>query len=207
MSSPSIVLITGGNTGIGYETVKALYASPSSHTILMGSRSLAKAADAISTLQAEITSTKSSIEPVQIDIEDDESIQAAFEYVEKKYKRIDALVNNAGTYYYPTFSTNTPSGNRFNLIVDILSRRCIRHPPPHIQLHPYTSPRLERRILSQRNIHPSLHLHIHAPPPLFLQPAPTFRNIRSLFPVQLRRRVKLQSACDRQRAEGVAQAA
>jgi NAD(P)-dependent dehydrogenase (short-subunit alcohol dehydrogenase family) len=97
MSSPSIVLITGGNTGIGYETVKALYASPSPHTILMGSRSLAKAADAISTLQAEITSTKSSIEPVQIDIEDDESIQAAFEYVEKKYKRIDALVNNAGT--------------------------------------------------------------------------------------------------------------
>jgi NAD(P)-dependent dehydrogenase (short-subunit alcohol dehydrogenase family) len=97
MSDKPIVLITGANTGIGYETVKALYASPEARTILMGSRSLAKAADAISTLQAEIPDSKSEIVPVQIDIEDDASIERAVKEVESKYARIDVLVNNAGT--------------------------------------------------------------------------------------------------------------
>jgi NAD(P)-dependent dehydrogenase (short-subunit alcohol dehydrogenase family) len=98
MADSSIVLITGGNTGIGYETVKALYASPQAHTILMGSRSLDKANDAISALESEISETKSKVVPVQIDIEDDASIEAAFKEIEGKYGRIDALVNNAGKY-------------------------------------------------------------------------------------------------------------
>jgi NAD(P)-dependent dehydrogenase (short-subunit alcohol dehydrogenase family) len=96
MTETSIVLITGGNTGIGYETIKALYASPSAYVILMGSRSLEKANEAIKTIQAEVTSTESSIEPIQIDIEDDASMETAFKHVEAKYGRIDTLVNNAG---------------------------------------------------------------------------------------------------------------
>jgi NAD(P)-dependent dehydrogenase (short-subunit alcohol dehydrogenase family) len=96
MSNNSIVLITGGNTGIGYETVKALYASPEAHTIIMGSRSLDKAAEAISTLKSEIPESKSEIVPVQIDIESDASMEAAFKTVESQFGRIDALVNNAG---------------------------------------------------------------------------------------------------------------
>jgi NADP-dependent 3-hydroxy acid dehydrogenase YdfG len=94
----SIVLITGGNTGIGYESVKALYASPQPHTILMGSRSLEKAKDAISKLQSEVSESKSEIVPIQIDIEDDASIEKAFKDVESQYRRVDALINNAGTY-------------------------------------------------------------------------------------------------------------
>ena len=97
MAEKSIVLITGGNTGIGYETVKALYSSPEAHIILMGSRSVDKAKDAISTLQSEVTDSKSEVVPIQIDIEDDTSIDKAFKEVESKYKRVDALVNNAGT--------------------------------------------------------------------------------------------------------------
>jgi NAD(P)-dependent dehydrogenase (short-subunit alcohol dehydrogenase family) len=97
MPSNNIVLITGGNTGIGYESVKALYASPTAHTILMGSRSLNKARAAISTLQSEIPDSKSEIVPLQIDIEDDNSIENVFKEVETKYGKVDALVNNAGT--------------------------------------------------------------------------------------------------------------
>lgn len=97
MANNSIVLITGGNTGIGLETVKALYASPQAHTILMGSRSLDKAKEAISTLQSEIPNSKSEIVPLQIDIEDDTSIENAFKEVESKWGRVDSLVNNAGT--------------------------------------------------------------------------------------------------------------
>jgi NAD(P)-dependent dehydrogenase (short-subunit alcohol dehydrogenase family) len=98
MTDASIVLITGGNTGIGYETIKALYGSPEAHVILMGSRSLDKAAEAIKTIQSEISETKSTIVPIKIDIEDDASIEAAFKQVESKYGSIDALVNNAGKF-------------------------------------------------------------------------------------------------------------
>jgi NAD(P)-dependent dehydrogenase (short-subunit alcohol dehydrogenase family) len=96
MADTSIVLITGGNTGIGYETVKALYGSPEAHTILMGSRSMDKAAEAIKTLESEVSETKSTVVPIQIDIEDDASIEKAFKEVESKFGRVDALVNNAG---------------------------------------------------------------------------------------------------------------
>jgi NAD(P)-dependent dehydrogenase (short-subunit alcohol dehydrogenase family) len=96
MTEKHVVLITGGNTGIGYETVKALYASSEVYTILMGSRSFEKAKTAISTLQTANTSSKSEIVPVQLDIEDDTSIQDAFSEVSEKYGKIDTLINNAG---------------------------------------------------------------------------------------------------------------
>jgi NAD(P)-dependent dehydrogenase (short-subunit alcohol dehydrogenase family) len=98
MVSSSIVLITGGNTGIGYATVKALYASPQPYTILMGSRSLDKAKDAISKLHSEVPESKSEVTPIQLDIEDDTSIEQAFNQVSNKHGHIDALINNAGAY-------------------------------------------------------------------------------------------------------------
>jgi NAD(P)-dependent dehydrogenase (short-subunit alcohol dehydrogenase family) len=98
MADTSIVLITGGNTGIGYETVKALYASPQAHTIVMGSRSLEKANCAISKLLSEVSESKSEVVSLQIDIEDDNSIEEAVKEVESRWGRIDALVNNAGEH-------------------------------------------------------------------------------------------------------------
>lgn len=88
--------ITGGNTGIGYETIKALYASSQPYTILMGSRSFEKAKDAISKLKNEVSGSNSEVEAIQIDIEDDTSIEKAFEEVKGKYGRLDTLINNAG---------------------------------------------------------------------------------------------------------------
>jgi NAD(P)-dependent dehydrogenase (short-subunit alcohol dehydrogenase family) len=101
MADSTIVLITGGNTGIGYESIKALYASPQPHTILMGSRSLDKAKESISKLKGEVPESKSEVVPVQIDIEDDASIEQAFTEVESKFGRIDTLVNNAGRHAFP----------------------------------------------------------------------------------------------------------
>ncbi|KAF2714283.1 NAD(P)-binding protein [Pleomassaria siparia CBS 279.74] len=107
MSKP-IVLITGGNTGIGWETVKALAESDTAFTILMGSRSLDKAKDGIKLIQDEIkasssssspSSSKSDIVPIQIDIEDDASIGKCFDEVKRGYGKVDVLVNNAGAAY------------------------------------------------------------------------------------------------------------
>jgi NAD(P)-dependent dehydrogenase (short-subunit alcohol dehydrogenase family) len=84
---------------IGYESVKALYASTTAHTILMGSRSLEKAHVAIAAIWSEVSASKSDIVPLQLDIEDDASIETAFKEVQSKYGKLDALVNNAGTLF------------------------------------------------------------------------------------------------------------
>lgn len=101
MAEKSIVLVTGGNTGLGYETIKALYSSPTGHIILMGSRSLDKADSAIKTLQSEVSESNSEVIPIQIDIEDDASIDKLKNEIETKYGKLDILVNNAGGSYDP----------------------------------------------------------------------------------------------------------
>jgi NAD(P)-dependent dehydrogenase (short-subunit alcohol dehydrogenase family) len=119
MAESSIVLITGGNTGIGYESVKALYTSQQPHTILMGSRSLEKANDSIAKLKGEVSESKSEVVPIQIDIEDDASIENAFKEVQSKYGRLDSLINNAGTYchFFRQYSRLTIVGGSFDGIM------------------------------------------------------------------------------------------
>lgn len=93
----TIILITGGNTGLGLELIHALCRSSHSYTILMGSRSLENAKEAIKDVAVNCVDREASIEPVQMDVEDDHSIQAAFELIKQKHGRLDVLVNNAGT--------------------------------------------------------------------------------------------------------------
>lgn len=96
MTEKHIILVTGGNTGIGFETVKALYTSPSAYTIVMGSRSYEKAKSAIANLIGESNTSTSDVVAIQLDIEDDQSIQDAFYEVKSKFSKIDTLINNAG---------------------------------------------------------------------------------------------------------------
>ena len=86
MSNP-ILLITGGNAGLGYLTLEALCQSSKAYTILLGGRSLDKAKNAVQQLQKENPQTSSTITAVQIDIEDDESIQKLFQHVTDEYGR------------------------------------------------------------------------------------------------------------------------
>ena len=100
MSAKStIIFITGANTGLGYEAVKALLKTNNSYTILLGSRSVSKGEAAIKSVQSEIPDSKSTISPVAIDIESDESIQAAFDTISKEHGRLDVLINNAGASF------------------------------------------------------------------------------------------------------------
>ena len=100
MAAKKVVLITGGNNGIGYEIVKALLQSTKqTYNVLMGSRSLDKANKAIDNLKQEVPTTESTVEAVQVDVTSDKSIETAFEQVKAKHDHIDALVNNAGANY------------------------------------------------------------------------------------------------------------
>lgn len=96
MANRTIALVTGGNNGIGFETVKALLASKKSYHVLMASRSLEKARIAIETLQKECPETASTVEALQLDLTSDDSIEKAFEQVKASPGYIDALINNAG---------------------------------------------------------------------------------------------------------------
>jgi len=96
MASNPIVLITGANTGLGFEIVKALLQSPKPYTILLGGRSLEKAKAATQQAQTEFPSSSSVINPVQIDIESDSSITNLVDQISAEYGRVDVLINNAG---------------------------------------------------------------------------------------------------------------
>ena len=96
MASRQVVLITGGNTGLGLEAVKALFNSPNPYTIIVGSRFLDKANAAIATLQKENPSSSNILSAVQVDVESDDSINAAFKTVSQNHGHIDCLINNAG---------------------------------------------------------------------------------------------------------------
>ena len=96
MDPETIVLVTGANTGLGFEMIRALCSSEKSYELLVGGRSLIKAEQAVDAVMKEFPSTASRVWPVQIDIEDDESIQRVFDEVQTRFGRLDALVNNAG---------------------------------------------------------------------------------------------------------------
>lgn len=118
MATPKLIsLVTGGNGGIGFDTCAAL-ASQAQHHVIMGSRSLDKGQKAMS----EILSRKpaGSISLVQLDVNSDDSIQAAARHIESQYGKLDTLVNNAGiispskdmrTAFRETFETNVYGPN------------------------------------------------------------------------------------------------
>jgi len=96
MAERRTVLVTGANKGIGYEIVKTLLQSSRRYHVLIGSRSLERGQEAAEKLRAECADTSSTVEPLQLDVSDDFSIEKAFEAVKTSIGHIDALVNNAG---------------------------------------------------------------------------------------------------------------
>ena len=96
MASKTILLITGGNAGLGLLVVRALMKGSHPYHIFMGSRSLEKASESIATAKKDIRNSTSEVTPVQIDLVDDSSITKAFEQINSEVDHIDVLVNNGG---------------------------------------------------------------------------------------------------------------
>lgn len=107
MASRKVVLVTGGNNGIGYEAVKAFLQSQKPYHILLGSRSVDKGKLALDALNKEVPESKNTVEVLQVDLESDESIEKAFEQVKKSPGQLDALVNNAGMHLSLILGTTT----------------------------------------------------------------------------------------------------
>jgi NAD(P)-dependent dehydrogenase (short-subunit alcohol dehydrogenase family) len=95
MSSNSIAVVTGSNTGVGFETVRALITDDQPYTVVLCSRDLKKGQAAAEKLKSE-AKQGSEIVPLQLDIEDDASIEQFVKDVGAKFGRVDVLINNAG---------------------------------------------------------------------------------------------------------------
>ncbi|KAI1432515.1 NAD(P)-binding protein [Xylaria sp. CBS 124048] len=94
-----ILLITGGNTGLGLEAVKALCQSQIAYEIIVGCRTVSKGESAIAEVKKEYPQTVSTLTTLQVDLVSDESLEKAIAEITSRYGRLDILVNNGGASF------------------------------------------------------------------------------------------------------------
>jgi NAD(P)-dependent dehydrogenase (short-subunit alcohol dehydrogenase family) len=96
-----VAVITGANTGLGYETAAAL-ADHGAHVVL-AVRNLDKGKDAAARITA--LSPGAEVALQELDLTSLDSIRAAAEQLRSEHDRIDLLINNAGVMYTPKSTT------------------------------------------------------------------------------------------------------
>jgi NAD(P)-dependent dehydrogenase (short-subunit alcohol dehydrogenase family) len=82
------VLITGANKSIGFETTKQLL--DLGYYVYLGSRDLEKGAEAVARLNSK------NVEPIKIDVSNEQSVTEARKIIGGKTDSLDVLINNAG---------------------------------------------------------------------------------------------------------------
>ncbi|GKT61785.1 short-chain dehydrogenase [Colletotrichum tofieldiae] len=93
-ANKQIILVTGANAGIGYDTSYALAAASPDNHVIMGARNQARGEKALKELQAR--KPQGTLSLVVLDVTSDDSIEAAAAKIEADFGRLDVLVNNAG---------------------------------------------------------------------------------------------------------------
>ena len=83
-------VITGGNKGIGFAICQGLLAAK--FDVFVAARSIDKAKDAVEKLNS------SNAHPIELDVSDDNSIDAAAKHLRQQIDSLDVLINNAGIY-------------------------------------------------------------------------------------------------------------
>jgi NAD(P)-dependent dehydrogenase (short-subunit alcohol dehydrogenase family) len=96
-----LVIITGANSGIGYETALAL--ARAGAEIILAGRSAAKNQDAIAHIKSADSGANVSFE--QLDLASLASIGAFTSRIKKQTPKLDILINNAGLMALPTRQT------------------------------------------------------------------------------------------------------
>jgi NAD(P)-dependent dehydrogenase (short-subunit alcohol dehydrogenase family) len=79
---------------VGFATSKVLVSTSDTYHVIISSRTLEKAVAAKSELEA--AGIKGTLSAIQLDVTDEESIEAAAALVQQQFGRLDVLVNNAG---------------------------------------------------------------------------------------------------------------
>ena len=86
----TIALVTGANRGLGFATARQL--AERGMRVLVGSRDESRGRAAAAQLRAD----GFDVEALTLDVDDDQSVEAAADHVGAMYGHLDVLVNNAG---------------------------------------------------------------------------------------------------------------
>ena len=106
-------LITGGNSGIGFDAAQVL--GEAGGDIVIACRNPAKAEAAVAELRK---AAKGSVETVALDLSDLSSVRKASDEIHRRYEKLDALINNAGIMQTP--ETRTVDGFELQLATNHL---------------------------------------------------------------------------------------
>jgi NAD(P)-dependent dehydrogenase (short-subunit alcohol dehydrogenase family) len=96
-----VAVITGANTGLGYETALAL--AEHGARVVLAVRNLDKGKDAVARITAQSPGAEVALQ--ELDLTSLESIRAAAEQLRSEHDRIDLLINNAGVMWTPKSTT------------------------------------------------------------------------------------------------------
>lgn len=96
-----IVIITGANSGLGYETTLAL--AKKNATIIMACRNLSKGETALNDVLAQVP--HATVTLMQLDLGSLDSVRAFAEKFRADYNQLDLLINNAGIMAIPRSET------------------------------------------------------------------------------------------------------
>ncbi|KAH7145459.1 putative short chain dehydrogenase/reductase [Dactylonectria estremocensis] len=94
-SSPTTVLITGANSGIGFATAQVLVSASQTYHVILASRSLEKAQSGVEQIRS-AGDVRGQLSAIQLDVTDPVSISAAAEKIATEFGSLDVLINNAG---------------------------------------------------------------------------------------------------------------
>jgi NAD(P)-dependent dehydrogenase (short-subunit alcohol dehydrogenase family) len=117
-----VLMVTGGNAGIGLELVKMLYARGGDCTIYIASRSAARIDEAIAHIQATVspsTTRPAQLKSLVVDFNDLKTVAPAAAHFLSQESRLDVLWNNAGIAQAPPGST-TAQGYEAHMGVNCL---------------------------------------------------------------------------------------
>lgn len=96
-----VVIVTGGNSGLGFESVKAFVRKGAK--VILACRSVEKGEQARLKILKEVPAAK--IETAELDLTDLESVRQFAKAFQKNHSRLDVLLNNAGIMTTPYFQT------------------------------------------------------------------------------------------------------
>ena len=99
--SGRVAVVTGSNTGLGFETAKALAARGAQ--VVLAVRNLDKGKEAASAITAATPGADVTLQ--ELDLGSLDSVRAAAAEVREKHDHVDLLINNAGLMYPPKATT------------------------------------------------------------------------------------------------------
>jgi retinol dehydrogenase-12 len=110
--SHKVLLITGANTGVGYQLAQILYRAHG--TVYIAGRTASKCQAAVESIKSSSPDSRGKLETLQLDLADLSSIKASAEDFLARESRLDILWNNAGVMIPPAGSV-TAQGHELRL--------------------------------------------------------------------------------------------